>query len=203
MRLILVRHGETAWNKENRVLGHTEIDLNEKGRKQAERLALALKDEKVAAIYSSPLRRARETADEIARFHHLEVVTDDALKELDAGELDGLTFQEMMERYGEFLKEWMKGLPSLKMPGGESIAELQQRAWPAVERIVSDHPDGVVTLVNHSFAIVSIVSKALGMSLANFRRLRLNIASITIINFGKRGTSLLLFNDTCHLKGID
>jgi len=203
MRLILVRHGETMWNRENRVLGHTEIDLSEKGRKQVERLALALQDEKVSAIYSSPLRRTRQTADEIARFHHLGVVTDDALKEVDAGELDGLTFQEMMERYGGFLEEWMKGLPSLKMPGGESIAELQERTWPAVERIVNDHPDAVVILVSHSFALLSIILRALGMSLSNFRRLRLNLASISILNFGKRGTSLLPFNDTCHLKGID
>ena len=195
----MVRHGETRWNQENRVLGHTEIELNEKGRKQAERLALALKDETVAAIYSSPLRRARETADEIARFHGLEVVTDDGLKEVDAGELDGLTFQEMMERYGDFLQEWVKDEPSLKMPGGESIAELQGRAWPAVERIVGDHPDGVVILVSHAFAILSIICKAIGLSLSHFRRLRLSVASISILNFGERGTSLVLFNDTCHL----
>lgn len=200
MRLILVRHGETRWNQENRVLGHTEIELNEKGRKQAERLALTLKDETLAAIYSSPLRRARETAGEIARFHGLEVVTDDALKEVDAGELDGLTYQEMMERYGDFLKEWIKNDPSLKMPGGESMAELQQRAWPVVERIVRDHPDGVVILVSHSFAILSIICRAIGLSLSHFRRLRLSVASISIINFGERGTSLVLFNDTCHLE---
>ncbi|KPJ53505.1 MAG: hypothetical protein AMJ37_01350 [Dehalococcoidia bacterium DG_18] len=199
MRLILVRHGETSWNQENRVLGHTEIELNEKGRKQAERLALALKDETLAAIYSSPLRRARETAEEIARFHGLEVVTDDGLKEVDAGELDGLTFQEMMERYGDFLKEWVKDEPSLRMPGGESIAELQQRTWPAVERMVRDHPDGIVILVSHAFAILSIICKAIGLSLSHFRRLRLSTASISILNFGGRGTSLVLFNDTCHL----
>jgi len=199
MRLILVRHGETRWNQENRVLGHTEIELNEKGRKQAERLALALKDETLAAIYSSPLRRARETAEEIARFHGLEVVTDDGLKEVDAGELDGLTFQEMMERYGDFLKEWVKDEPSLRMPGGESIAELQQRTWPAVERMVRDHPDGIVILVSHAFAILSIICKAIGLSLSHFRRLRLSTASISILNFGGRGTSLVLFNDTCHL----
>jgi len=199
MRLILVRHGETSWNKENRVLGHTEIELNEKGRKQAERLALTLRDETVAAIYSSPLRRARETADRIAQFHGLPVVTEDALKEVDAGELDGLTYQEMMERYGDFLKEWIKDDPSLKMPGGESMDELQKRTWPVVEGIVSGHPDGVIILVSHSFAILTIICKAIGLSLSRFRRLRLSIASISILNFGERGTSLLLFNDTCHL----
>ncbi len=201
MRLILVRHGETRWNRENRVLGQTEIALNKTGRKQAARLARALKDENVSAIYSSPLRRARETADEIARGHGLEVVTDDALKEVDAGELDGLTYEEITERYGDFLEEWMKDNPSLRMPGGESMTELQERTWPVVERIVREHPEGVVILVGHSLATLSIISRVLGMSLSNFRRLRLSVGSISILNFGERGTSLVLFNDTCHLEG--
>jgi probable phosphoglycerate mutase len=106
----------------------------------------------------------------------------------------------MIERYGDFLKEWIKNDPSLKMPGGESMAELQQRAWPVVERIVRDHPDGVVILVSHSFAILSIICRAIGLNLSHFRRLRLSVASISIINFGERGTSLVLFNDTCHLE---
>jgi len=203
MRLILARHGETMWNRENRILGHTEIELTEKGRKQAERLALALKGEKVTAIYSSPLRRARQTAEEIARYHQQEVVPDDGLKELDAGELDGLTFNEAMERYGEFLEEWLKDTPSLRMPGGESVAELDERTWATVERIVKDHPDGAAILVSHSFVIMCIISRALGMSISNFRRLRLGVASISILNFGQRGISLLQFNDTCHLQGID
>ncbi len=200
MKLILVRHGETRWNHENRILGHTEIALNKTGRKQAAQLAVALKDEKVAAIYSSPLRRARETADKIARGLGLEVVTDNAFKEIDAGELDGLTFEDLTERYGDFLEEWMMDDPSLRMPGGESKTELQERTWPAVERIVREHPDGVVILVSHSLAILSIISRALGMGLSNFRRLRLSVASISILNFGERGASLVLFNDTCHLE---
>ncbi len=203
MRLILVRHGETLWNRENRILGHTEIELTEKGRRQAERLALAIKDKRATAIYTSPLRRARETTDEIARFHRLEVIPDDALKELDAGELDGLTFDEVMKRYGDFLKQWLEDIPSLRMPGGESLAELNERAWSAVERIVNHHPDGEVILVSHSFVLMSIISRALGMSLSNSRRLRLTVASISILDFGQRGISLLQFNDTCHLQGID
>ena len=200
MRLILVRHGETRWNKENRVVGHTGIALNKNGRQQAARLTHALKDKRVSAIYSSPLRRARQTAGAIARAQGLDVVTDDALKEVDAGELEGLTLEEVMERYGDFLQEWVKDNPSLRMPGGESMIELQQRTWPAVEGIVGEHPDGVVILVSHSLAILSIISRALGMKPSNFRRLRLSLASISELNFGERGASLVRFNDTCHLE---
>lgn len=199
MRLILVRHGETMWNRENRILGHTDVDLNEKGRKQAEQLGVAFKDEEVTAIYSSSLRRARETANEIARYHQLEVIADDAFMELDAGELDGLTFEEVMKRYGEFLKEWANDASSLKVPGGESIAEVQRRAWSAVNKLVDIHADETVIVVSHSLAIQSMINKALEMNLSNLRRLRLDLASISILNFGKSGISLLLYNDTCHL----
>jgi len=119
MKLILVRHGETRWNRENRVVGHTGIALDSNGRRQVELLARKLENDSVSAIYSSPLRRARETAAAIARIHRLRVMKDDALKEIDAGELEGLTFDEVMESYGDFFKDWMKGNPSLRMPGGE------------------------------------------------------------------------------------
>lgn len=200
MRLILVRHGQTEWNRESRILGHTDIELNEEGRKQVERLALALKEERVAAIYSSPLRRALETAQTIAGFHRLGVKSDDAFKEIDAGELDGLTYEEMGAHYGDFLKQWLKGASSLVMPGGESLEQLQHRAWQGVERMLQDHSQGVVIMVSHNCTILCIICKALGLDLSQFRRLRLNVASISILDFGGRGTLLMLFNDTCHLQ---
>jgi broad specificity phosphatase PhoE len=102
MRIMLVRHGETQWNLENRIVGHTEIGLDPTGQRQVELLARALGEEKVDAIYSSPLRRAVETANVIAKEHGLDVVTDDALKEVDAGELDGVAIEEVVRRYGNF-----------------------------------------------------------------------------------------------------
>lgn len=200
MKLILVRHGETRWNRENRVVGHTGIALDSNGRRQVELLARKLENVGVSAIYSSPLKRARQTAAAIARIHRLRVRDDDAFKEMDAGELEGLTFSEVMESYGDFFEDWMKGNPSLRMPGGESMIELQQRTWPAVERIVEENTDRVVILVSHSLAILSIIVGALGMDPTNFRRLRLGIASISILNFGDHSASLVLFNDTCHLE---
>ena len=199
MKLILVRHGETKWNRENRVVGHIGIALSSNGRRQVELLAKKLENDSVSAIYSSPLKRAGETAEAIARFHGLKVMDEDAFKEIDAGEVEGLTFGEVMERHGVFFKDWMKGDPSLRMPGGESMTELQQRTWPAVEKIVEENTDRDVILVSHSLAIVSIITKALGMAPANFRRLRLSVASISILKFGDHGASLALFNDTCHL----
>jgi len=201
MKLILVRHGETQWNRENRVVGFADIGLNDEGRKQVKRLALALKEERVDAIYASPLSRAWETAQEVARYHDGEVQADDAFKEMDAGELDGLTYEDMRDRYGELIKQWLSEPASVIMPGGESLANVQDRAWLAVEKIREKHPDGTVMVVSHNFVILCIICKALGLDLSQFRRLRPHVASISIINVGWRGASLVLFNDTCHLEG--
>jgi len=203
MRLILARHGETVWNRESRIMGQSDIELTELGRQQAARLGVALKDENVADVYSSPLTRTRETANEIARFHNLEVIPDDGLMELDAGDLDGLTVDELMARHGEFLKEWTTGGPLVRVPGGESMADLQGRTWDVLQKLVNRHVDGTVVVVSHSLAIQTIVCKALDMSLSNLRRLRMDLASISILDFGKGGASLLLYNDTCHLRNGD
>jgi broad specificity phosphatase PhoE len=203
MRLILVRHGETEWNRQGRIVGHTEIALNETGRKQAGLLAQALSNEKVSAIYASPLQRTRETAAEISRVLGVGVTFDDALMEIAAGDIDGMTFEEVAERHSDFFQHWMKGDPLLRLPGGESFTDLRNRTWPAVQRIVGKHGDGDVIVVSHTLAIMSIISNALGMDIANFRRIRLNVASISILEFKDRNVSLLLFNDTCHWKGLE
>jgi len=202
MRLILVRHGETEWNRQNRIVGHTEIALNETGRRQAELLANALCNEKPSAIYASPLRRTRETAAEISRVLGVQVKFDDALKEIAAGNIDGLTFEEVAENHSDFFQHWMRGDPSLCLPGGESFMDLRNRTWPLLQRIVSEHTDGDVIIVSHTLAIMSIIAAALGMATADFRRIRLNIASISILEFKDGKASLLLFNDTCHWKDL-
>ncbi len=200
MRLILVRHGETPYNEGGRVQGIGDTELNEKGRTQAQLLARALEKEEVTAIYSSPLKRALETAHIIAEPHGLEVMVEANLREIDAGELDGLTYVEMAERYGEFLREWVKGSTTLRMPGGESMAELQGRAWGAIENIAAANRDGVVIIASHYFAIQSILCRALNIS--SFRRVRIDLGGMSILNFGERGISLALLNDTCHLEGL-
>ena len=202
MKLIIVRHGETEWNRQNRIVGHTEIALNETGRKQAALLAQALRNEKPSAIYASSLQHTRETASEISLVLGVQVKFDDALKEIAAGDIDGLTFEEVAERHGDFFQRWMRGDPSLRLPGGESFMDLRNRTWPAVQRIVGEHVDGDVIIVSHTLAIMSIVASALDMKITDFRRIRLNIASISILEFKDGNASLLLFNDTCHWNGL-
>jgi broad specificity phosphatase PhoE len=89
---------------------------------------------------------------------------------------------------------------SLAMPGGECLEDVQRRAWHGIEMILENHPQDTVIVVSHNFAIQCIICKALELDLSQFRRLRLSLASISVLDFGERGISLMLFNDTCHLQ---
>jgi broad specificity phosphatase PhoE len=204
MRLILVRHGETDWNRQLRMQGQSDIELNELGRRQVEALALALKEENIEAIYASPLRRALETAEAINRFHGVPIEVEEGLIEIDMGDIDEMTPEEVRVNYSSFWKQWVKAdLNSLRFPQGESFVELQERTWAAIEGINRRHSSGTVAVVSHYIAIVNIICRALGLSLPQFRRLSpLGAAAISILDFEKKGITLSLFNDTCHLKGI-
>ncbi len=202
MNLILIRHGETAWNKQRRIQGsRSNTQLNETGYAQADRIAALLKQQRIDAIYSSPLKRAVNTAQTLATACGPQVRTVPELQEIDAGELDGLSEKEMGQGHLVFWNEWRKGDPSLHLPGGESLEDLQKRVGWAVERILERHTDDTVAVVGHLFTNLVIICRALGLDLHNIRRLRLALASISIVEFTTQGNTLLLFNDTCHLEG--
>lgn len=198
--LIMVRHGETPWNYDKRIVGHTEIGLNETGHRQAAGIAETLREEKISAIYSSPLMRARETAGYINNIHKLDIGYVDELKEFDAGDLNGLTLEEVKQRYGDFFDMWMEGEPDMKMPGGESKNDLKNRVLPAMRRIIDKHQTETVVVVSHTMIILTILNDALGMNPVDFRRLRLTVGSITVLNYTGNVATLSKFNDTCHWR---
>jgi broad specificity phosphatase PhoE len=203
MRLILVRHGETDWNQQLRMQGQSDIELNELGRRQAEALALALKGESLEAIYTSPLKRAMETARTINRFHQIAIEVDDRLKEIDMGGVDGLIPEEVQVRYSSFWEQWVKGkLSSLRFPQGESFAELRERTWAAIEEINRRHSSGMVAVISHGLVIANIICRALELGLSHFMKFSPLGAAISVLRFDKWGTALASFNDTCHLRGM-
>ena len=153
MKLILVRHGETAWNAQKRYQGTKNPGLNDKGRKQAKAVANELKHEKIDAIYCSPMRRARETLEEIIKFHpSIEPVFLDNLVELNYGGFEGLTKQEIAEKFGDYLHERVKKGIHFKYPSGESVAELLERIIGVLERLKKKHFGQIVLIVGHSNA---------------------------------------------------
>ena len=198
MRLVLVRHGETAWNREGRFQGQSPVDLNERGVAQARQLAKALVPMKPAAIYSSPLPRTLMTADEISRELSLPVVPASGLKEVNLGDMEGITGAEMRTRFAEVYSAWREDASDVVFPGGESIRQLQERAWRAILDIENANVGNVI-VVSHNFAIRSILCRFLGLPLSRFHMLRVDLASISILQSRPRARQVVSINDKCHL----
>ncbi len=198
MELILIRHGETDWNREGKVQGLSDIELNSDGRRQARQLALSLKDANIDRIYSSPLLRARQTAQIINSYHQVPVFLDAGLMEMDQGDFEGLSFRELMACEKDFLKKWIADPASVKMPNGESFMELQTRAWKVVAGIIAEADNTLV--VSHNFTIAAILCKLKNISLSEFRSVHVDTASKTLITFRNGATFIDLFNDRSHLR---
>jgi len=204
VRLYLVRHGETESNRQGLAMGRADISLNERGRWQVQRLARTLAIEPLAAVYSSPLSRALDTARAIASEHGLPVQVEEGLIEMDIGEAEGLTYAEVRSRFPGLLEAWGGASgPEQAMPGGERLSDVQARAWEAIRAIAARHGGEVACAVTHNFAILSILTRVLGMELANFRRLHHSVAAISVLELRPDSALLLSLNDTCHLSAGD
>jgi broad specificity phosphatase PhoE len=197
MQLILIRHGETLWNKEGRVQGISDVELSAIGIEQARLLALSLKDKPIRAIHTSPLKRALQTAEIINEFHRKEIHTHQNLIEMDQGDFEGVSFKKLVACEKDFLKKWITEPASVKMPNGESLTQLQERAWRAMERIINKEEDALV--VAHNFTIATIICRIKSISLNEFLSACVGNASKTIISFQKDGIFIKAFNDRSHL----
>jgi broad specificity phosphatase PhoE len=209
MRVILVRHGETPSNRDHLALGRADPPLSDLGIRQARAVAETIarwsQVTPIDGLYTSPQLRAHQTASIIAGALNRPYPTVlEGLMEMDVGETDGLTSAELRERYPEFLRGWFSDAAGeVPMPGGESLAQVQERAWRAIETLREQHPlDASVVAVSHNFVIRTLVCKALGMALADFRRFQQDLAAITVIEFRGQRTLITKLNETCHLGGL-
>jgi broad specificity phosphatase PhoE len=203
LKLILVRHGETSWNKERRVQGSdSDIELNDTGLEQARKVANFLKDEPIDVIFSSPMQRARATAEAIANYHQVPVEFDQGLKELNVGELEGMSAVNLRTTFSQFLMQWWQDGGATKLPNGESLVELQQRAWKVIEKLLERYKtspehntETTVVVVSHYFITLAIVIKALNLPLDFFPKFKLDPGGVSILEFRDHGARLLTFND--------
>jgi broad specificity phosphatase PhoE len=206
LKLILVRHCETYWNEERRVQGgDSDIELNDTGLEQAGKLAAFLKNEPIAAILSSPLQRAIATAEIIASHHQLPVEIDQGFRELKVGELEGMSISNLSTTFSQFLMQWWQDGGAMKLPNGESLVELQQRAWKAVERLLERHKtspehnkDATAVVVSHYFVVLAIIFKALNLPLDCFTKFKVDPGGVSILEFRDYGPRLVTFNDTSY-----
>jgi broad specificity phosphatase PhoE len=180
VQILLVRHGATDWNLQGRCQGSSDRGLSEVGIRQAEGIASLLSDEEIHAIYSSQLRRARQTAEYISQPHNLPVLIAEDVRELDHGHLEGLTFSQIKENYAEFLVRWRSEPAELRVPGGERLADVAERAWNGLNQIVQRHREAErILVVSHNFPILGIVCRVTATDLNQYRNFHIDPCGVT------------------------
>ena len=200
-RVILIRHGETEWNVGEVFRGRRDIALNKIGIRQAELLGDYLAHLRLEAVYSSPLKRALITAKCVAKHHGLDVRVTYGLVDFDYGEWEGLTHLEVKERYSGLYDRWLKEPHLVKMPDGESLDEVRERATDVLRRAVSEH-NGMVVLVSHRVVNKDLICSMLGLDNSHFWDIRQDLGGITVFDYEDGRYTLIQHNDTCHLRQI-
>jgi len=190
----------TRWNLEGLCQGFSDVELNQIGKKQIVELGESLANEKISAVYSSDLQRATDTAREIAKYHNLTVKVDPDLREMNQGDFEGLTFEEIRESYSELLSEWRENPETVRIPGGETLKEVQERAWRGIQKIVSRHEGETVVTVSHNFTIITLLCKFKGIGLSYFHNFRIKAASKNVIQFSNGSFKINIQNDITHLS---
>jgi len=200
-KLILARHGETAWNVERIFRGRTDVSLDEVGIKQAELLGKYLSNWKLEAIYSSPVKRALDTANIVARYQKIGIHVAEGLIDFNYGEWQSLPEQEVKRLYPALLNEWHNNPQRVKMPGGESLEDVRKRAIEVVDDVLSKY-QGSVVLVSHRVVIKVLICSLLGLDNSHFWNINLDVGGITIFDYVDGRFILTRHNDTSHLKEL-
>jgi broad specificity phosphatase PhoE len=199
--LILVRHGETEWNIQEVFRGRIDVELNETGLKQAELLAKYLSNTKIDAIYSSPLRRALKTAKIIASHRRLKVEIAPGLTDFDFGKWQGLPHQEVKLRYKKLYAQWLKNPHLARMPDGESLNDVRERALGVVKEAVARH-EGTVVFVSHRVVNKVLICALLGLDNSHFWDIRQDVCGMTTFVYEKGRFILTKHNDTSYLRPL-
>ena len=200
--LFLVRHGQTGWNKEQIFRGTKDVPLDEVGREEALLVGERLKGEGLRAVYSSPLARAKETAEAIARFYNLEVRVLPGFNDLNFGEWEGMSLQEVKKRYPDLYQQWLQSPQRVIFPAGEGLDAVSTRAMKAVEEIIERHPEEAVALVSHRVVLKVLICALLGLDNSHFWNIGQDTTAVNCFHYKDGRWIVALLNDTCHLRGV-
>lgn len=202
-RVIILRHVESEANRAGVGLGRTDSPPTDLGLEQMRLTVDALRDEPITRVLTSPLSRARKLAEAISATHEVEAMTDEGLIELDVGELEGLQWPIVRQRFADFLGQW-RGDESVSapMPGGESLMDVLKRARPLFDELVADQSEGTGLMVTHNFVVKMLVVHALQMPPSEWRRIDTGLAGITTFRIADGVPAVVRLNDRHHLNGL-
>ncbi|MBI2288172.1 MAG: histidine phosphatase family protein [Chloroflexi bacterium] len=199
--IILARHGETEWNVGEIFRGRIDIDLSATGIKQAELLGKYLRGLRIAAIYSSPQKRAVKTAQIVATHHNIEVKVTPGLSDLDFGQWQGLSLQEVKVKFEKLYTEWVNAPHQVRIPDGESLDAVRRRAIAVVDEVVAKYK-GTVVLVSHRVVNKVLICALLGLDNSHFWNIKQDTCGITTFIYENGQFVLAEHNNTSFLKTL-
>ncbi len=198
--ILLIRHGQTAWNREERFRGQVDLPLDDWGLKQAEAVGRRVASGwRPAAIYASSLQRALQTAAAIARACGLRTTIHDGLLDIDYGAFAGLTLEEAANQYPDLARDWRQAPHTVHFPGGESLSEVRARAEASLEEMTTNHPGQTVVAVTHVVVCRLLLCSLLGLDSSHFWQFQPATASVSVLEVSDTSRVLISVNDTCHL----
>ena len=201
-RIYLVRHGQTAWNKEEIFRGRTDVPLNETGLREAQLAGEYFREMEIHAIYSSPLLRAWETAQKIADVQRLEVRSLQGIIDMCFGEWEGQSLKDVQEKDGQRFQQWKNEPHLVKIPGGETLDEVRDRAMAVLEETIQSHSGKTLLFVSHRVVNKVILCSILGLDNSHFWQIGQESTAINLIQHRDGKYVLSLLNEACHLKRL-
>ena len=203
-RYVLIRHGESVWNGERRIQGNQDPALSSRGRRQADLLVAGLTGrlpKSVAAVYTSPLRRAAETAERIAGAFDLPIVPEPDFREMRLGRWEGMTVAEIQAAFPGTYERWLADPQTYPAPEGERLEVFARRVTAAFDRMRAAHPGADLIVVSHGGPIKALVCHVLGLDFRWLFRIKQDNTAVTVIEADETTRRVVLLNDTCHLTG--
>lgn len=197
-----MRHAETDWNRERRYQGWTDRPLSASGRQQAEASASALREPVLSGVYSSPLRRARETAVPIAALHKLDVQVEEAFKEMGFGRWEGLTLEQARAQDPALYQSWIDTPHLVAPPAGETLGDVKARVLAGLAELREAHAGASVCLVTHAIAARILILEALGLGLDRIWSIQVSASGISELEFRPDWTAVHRMNTRAHLDAV-
>jgi phosphoserine phosphatase len=199
--IILIRHGETEANRLNIFRGQLDVNLNENGLRQAEEVGEALKNRKIDLLYSSPLKRAMDTARSIAKKLNLEVNTEEGFNNINLGEWQGKPKEEIKTNFSSLWHQWVYDTENIKIPGGESLGDIKARTFKTLQKLIEKNEGKCIAIVSHRCALKVLLAAVLDIEGKYFWKIYLDNASYSIVEYDSvKGFTLTLLNEACHLS---
>jgi broad specificity phosphatase PhoE len=199
----LIRHGQTDWNREKIFRGLADRPLSQEGREEAEAVARFLARERIQFIYASPLKRAMETAEPLARARGLKVEILPGVIDLDFGEWSGLPMKEVKDKYPRVFDDFMKRPEKAVFPGGETLAQAQQRAMAGIRAVAGIHPEETIAVVTHRVICKVVILGILGLGVSQFWEISQDTACINLFEYGPEGIVIRYLNESCHIRNLE